>query len=359
MSFRITILWLALLAAGCAAPRRGEPVQASSPAVWSKGFESFRDFELSLGGTNGSLTFLSPEITPPIDWDELVVSWNVEAGPGVVVRVAASATLTNGEPTRFYRLADWTLDNLAEPRRSPAKEADALAEVDVDTLRLSRPARSARLRVTLDKTLPVGAKLTHLHATFRNRQTPLRPAPVEALRPLAPLDVPELSQVDHPEERGWCSPASVAMVLGYWADRLNRPELRKDVPEVARGVFDRNYNGTGNWSFNAAYAGSFPGLRATVERLETLEDIRRWLERGVPVILSGPYSLLANNPKASSVGHVIVVVGFTKEGDVIVNDPWAVRERGQSVRRVYDREHVEAAWARSGHTVYLIRPIHP
>jgi uncharacterized protein YvpB len=354
MSFRFLFLLVLGFAAGCSSV----PGPASNPApiraVWSIGFDSFRDFDLSMNRTNGAVSVTSPEIEPPMFWDELVVSWNVESGPGVVVRVEASAVTTNGEPTRFYRLADWTPDNLAEPRRSPPEERDAYGRIDVDTLRLTRPAKAARVRVTLEKTLPVTAKLTHVELAFRNRKAPFSKTLVEAL---APLDVPELSQADYPEQRGWCSPTSVAMVLGYWAEKLDRPELAKDVPEVARGVFDRNYNGTGNWSFNAAYAGSFPGMRATVVRLETLEDIRGWLARGVPVVLSGPYSLLANNPKASSAGHVIVVVGFTKNGDVIVNDPWAVRARGQAVRRVYDREHVESAWARSGHTVYLIRPV--
>jgi uncharacterized protein YvpB len=354
MSPRFVLLFAFGLLAGCASSPA--PVPPPVRAVWSTGFSTFRDFDLSMNRTNGAVSLTSPEVAPPMPWDELVVSWNIESGPGVVVRVEASAVTTNGEPTRFYRLADWTPDNLAEPRRSPPQERDAFGRVDVDTLRLTRPAKAAQVRITIEKTLPVSAKLTHVGLAFRNRGAELPKTPVAALSPLAPLDVPELSQADYPEQRGWCSPTSVAMVLGYWAETLHRPELAKDVPEVARGVFDRNYNGTGNWSFNAAYAGSFAGMRATVERLESLADIRRWLALGVPVVISGPYSLLANNPKASAAGHVIVVVGFTKNGDVIVNDPWAVRERGQAVRRVYDRDHVEAAWARSGHTVYLIRP---
>lgn len=349
--FHLLVLIAALACGGCVT-RSGKDL----PPVWSKGFDTFREFELSVGSSNGALSFTSPWIEAPIAWDELVASWNVETGPGVVVRIEAAFRDTNGEPSRFYRLADWTADNLVEPRRSPAREGDAAARVEVDTMRLHQPSRAARLRITMEKSLPVAARLTHVGVTLRDRSRALPLAERAALSPLGPLAVPELSQADYPDERGWCSPTSVAMVLGYWARRLDRPELAKDVPEVARAVFDRNYNGTGNWSFNAAYAGTFPSLRATVERLESLEEVHDWIRQGVPVILSGPYSLLADNPKASSAGHVIVVVGFTGEGDVIVNDPWAVRSRGQAVRRVYDRENVERAWARSGHTVYLIRP---
>jgi uncharacterized protein YvpB len=354
MPVRIFLLLALGLLAGCSSSPAPSSEFARDRAVWSTEFDHFRDFDLSFGGTNGAVSLTSPVIRSPMPWDELVVSWNVRSGPGAIVRVDASAITTNGEPTGFYRLADWTLDNLAEPRRSPLQEGDAVGRVDVDTLRLNRPASAVQIRFTIEKTLPVEANLVHLGLAFRNTRAPFSSSTRPSL--VAPLDVPELSQADYPEQRGWCSPASVAMVLGFWAEKLHRPELAKDVPEVARGVFDRNYNGTGNWSFNVAYAGSFPGLRATVARFETLEDVRGWVARGVPVIISGPFSLLADNPKASSAGHVVVVVGFTKEGDVIFNDPWAVRSRGQAVRRVYDRKNVEAAWARSGHTVYLIRP---
>ena len=45
-------------------------------------------------------------------------------------------------------------------------------------------------------------------------------------------------------------------------------------------------------------------------------------------------------------------VGFTEKGDVIVNDPGT----RQQIRRVYPRENLVKAWARSQNTVYLIYP---
>jgi hypothetical protein len=49
-----------------------------------------------------------------------------------------------------------------------------------------------------------------------------------------------------------------------------------------------------------------------------------------------------------------VIVGFTKNGDVVVNDPAASARAG--VRRVYDRGQLERAWlAGSGGTTYVIR----
>jgi hypothetical protein len=52
-----------------------------------------------------------------------------------------------------------------------------------------------------------------------------------------------------------------------------------------------------------------------------------------------------------------VIVGFTPDGNVVVNDPAANPNLGQSVRRVYDRGQLEGLWLEhSGGTVYLIYP---
>jgi hypothetical protein len=59
----------------------------------------------------------------------------------------------------------------------------------------------------------------------------------------------------------------------------------------------------------------------------------------------------------STDGHVLVIVGFTETGDVVVNDPAADPRLGLSVRRVYPRGAFERLWlAHSGGTVYLIYP---
>ena len=65
---------------------------------------------------------------------------------------------------------------------------------------------------------------------------------------------------------------------------------------------------------------------------------------------------LLTGSDSKSLGHLIVCVGFTKDGDVVCNDPWARLEKGQAVRRVYKRDNLRAAWAHSRNTVYLIYP---
>jgi hypothetical protein len=126
--------------------------------------------------------------------------------------------------------------------------------------------------------------------------------------------------------------------------------LDNAVPAVARCVDDPEWPGTGNWAFNMAFAGAHEGLRAYTTRLSDVSELEMWVARGIPVAVSVSYSALRGEPKPDS-GHLVVCVGFTDGGDVIVNDP------GRSqVRQVYSRANLIKAWRHSENTVYLIYP---
>jgi hypothetical protein len=173
------------------------------------------------------------------------------------------------------------------------------------------------------------------------------------------LDVPERSQMVYPNGGPvWCSPTSTSMVMAYWSDRLGEPALNRPVPEVAAAVYDAVYHGNGNWPFNTAYAGQH-GLEAYVSRMSSMAQVERWIEAGVPVVASLAWSPgeLGNAAVPSTDGHLLVIVGFTATGDVVVNDPAADPRLGISVRRVYPRGQLEQLWlTHSGGTVYLIYP---
>jgi hypothetical protein len=156
----------------------------------------------------------------------------------------------------------------------------------------------------------------------------------------------------------WCSPTSTSMVLAYWAQQLGQPGLQREPPEVAAGTYDPVYRGHGNWPFNTAYAGR-DGLVGYVSRFSSLGQVERWIAAGVPLIASLAWDPgeLANAPVGSTDGHLLVIVGFTAGGDVVVNDPAGDPRRGQSVQRVYRRGQFESLWlSTSGGTVYLIHP---
>jgi hypothetical protein len=77
----------------------------------------------------------------------------------------------------------------------------------------------------------------------------------------------------------------------------------------------------------------------------------------VPLILSYAWQRgeLTGAPLGSSSGHLVVLVGFDRAGNPIINDPAA--PGGASVRRTYPRAQLESLWLEhSGGTVYVITP---
>jgi len=123
---------------------------------------------------------------------------------------------------------------------------------------------------------------------------------------------------------------------------------------VARQVHDPAWSGTGNWSFNTAWAAGVAG-RAFVTRLRDLRDAERFVDAGIPLVASVAYprGALRGAPTLGTAGHLLVIRGFTAGGDVVTNDPGAPTDR--SVRRTYRRGEFERAWlGGAGGTVYVI-----
>jgi hypothetical protein len=318
------------------------------------GFDDFSNFTRSQN-ESGQQVLLSPEIAAAIDWNELIVSWNAAAPAGTFLIVEARAIWPDHH-SKFYTLGKWSPDNQAFPRTSLSGQEDADGTVATDTLKLKSVARTIQVRVTLGGINSAFPKLKYLGLSFSNAHAsrPQRPPNQAAWGKIVPT--PERSQLEYPQEKGWCSPTAVSMVLSHWAQQLGRPELEHDVPEVAAAVYDNAYSGTGNWPFNTAYAGSFSGLRSYVTRFDDLDELEDWTAAGFPVIISAPWNLLQPGRPDTGSGHLVVCIGFTAEGDVVVNDP-ATNLKTSRVRHIYRRADVRRAWASSDNTVYLIYPI--
>lgn len=200
------------------------------------------------------------------------------------------------------------------------------------------------------------------------------------------LNVPKYSEYAHNDEytmldgggTAWCSPSSVSMVLKYFgksptqaqinalpADSVFDSRNRADgaVDYAAWHIFDYGYKTTGDWPFNTAYAASF-GMDTSVRQYNSLQGIEGWIQRGVPVVVSIAWDNTSSDPNkhldGSSIdktpGHLMVVRGFTQNGDVIANDP-ATPSGDADVRHVYQRGQFERVWqTASDGTVYIIQP---
>ena len=327
------------------------PVRTVAPRTQLRVFDHFEDFERTRHGNETVL--LSPRLdTTP--WNELIVSWNADCPPGTTLKIEARAFGENSA-TRFYTIGLWSAAP-GEARTSLRHERDNDAAIDTDTMICPREMSGAQVRFTLSGTNEIFPRLKFVAFSFLD---PARASETNEPNRRAwgkTLEVPERSQLGHAGASGWCSPTSLSMILAYWSQRLGRAELDVPVPEVARAVHDVTYGGTGNWAFNMAYAGSFERMRAYATRFDDLRQVENYIAADIPIALSVSFDLLNGKEQDQNNGHLIVVVGFTETGDVVVNDPWPNPRKENRVRKIFPRAQVVAAWQRSKQTVYLVFP---
>lgn len=302
------------------------------------GFSSFADF---IKETN---TLTSKIIEPAIAWDEMVASWNLRGKGEAQIE---ARLLYPDATTKWYNLGVWSM----AARRSVNGQDDSNAKVDTDTLYAKRPGAKIEVRVTFSGAATDDLKFLSLAL----RDSKVQPPALEPNRRAwgKTVDVATRSQLDFPEgAKIWCSPTSTSMLLDYWSHKLNRPELSMTVPDVAKAVYDSVYKGTGNWPCNTAFAGNFEGMRGYVTRLTDVSELEEWIEAGIPVATSVSYNRLKGRNTSGS-GHLIVCVGFSENGDIVVNDPGT---QLSNVRRTFARDIFRQAWADSGNTVYIVYP---
>jgi uncharacterized protein YvpB len=305
----------------------------------------------------GSYTSPVLTVTPFTDY---ILSWNADTPPGTRLGIE-SQVLVDNSWSPWLSWGYWS----TSAETGSAKQAGGVfpAAVDTDTLtvKAGKRAQALRYRLTLqsDKAgVTPAVRLVAAAVTDKGQKS--RPAitgqPSAAAGEV--LAVPGYSQrLRDPAIAGRiCSPTSLTMVLNYYGINVI-PE------ETAWGVMDRSGDLFGNWPFNCAYAGSF-GLQAYVAYLESLDDLRREIAAGRPVIASVIYRnsetvaqklpVLHSAPISYTDGHLVVVCGFTRRDGqeyVVVNDP-AARDNA-SVRREYLASEFAAAWVQ---VAYLIAP---
>ena len=322
---------------------------AGEPGWRLLGFTNFASFDARVDAS-GKVQLDSPVLDPGLDWDEAVFSWNAELGTTARLEIQARV-LGAGRSTDFYSLGRWTR-HPGPARGSVVDQQDAEAEVLTDILRLRVPARSLQIRCLQEPGDGDASHLKFLAVALVSPGFPSRSRTGSVASAIGPLPVPQRCQLDFSSGDAWCSPTCVSMVLAYWADRVDRPELAIDGEDVAMGVDDPNWPGTGNWSFNMAYVGSLPGVRAQVARLGGVEDLEAWLRLGVPVAASVAYGVLKTGTREEDDGHLVVVTGIMTDGAVVLNDPGSRLEP----TRMVARDRFAAAWAASRNTVYVIHP---
>lgn len=374
MRFRIGILAALIAALAC-----GDCFAGSTLYTWTGG-HAFRQCALSrvrYNKSTGAVVFdakapirpgedadvgviETPEIVPPKPFDEAIPSWNCYTPDGAYLMVDMKARV-DGKWTNWYRAELYDVTGKPEPKKS-FPDSDSIAGIAVETLRIKggKTADAVKLRFELRST--DGKTYPTLRLISVNTNDPLAwvdfPEPVKSVWGTE-LDVPYLCQLSVTGGGVWCSPTSTAMVCNYWAKKLNRPEMTMGITETAAACKDNRWRGTGNWAFNTAHAAEFKGMRSFVDRFTSVSQIEEWIARGVPVIVSLDYARLNRRNTDQVVGHLMVIRGFTKNGDPVFNDPWAHLEKGEKLRKEFKRADLEYGWlgpAGSYGTVYIIYP---
>ncbi|RJQ87071.1 peptidase C39 family protein [Amycolatopsis panacis] len=333
-------------------------------------------------------TWTSPQYRQGFDATQLIASWNARTPAKTWLEVQARGRTSAGAETTWYVMGRWASGDADIHRTSVDGQGDGNASVDVDTLstKTGVTLRSYQLKVTLYReagstatpTLStLGAMTSNVPDRFDVRAT--KPGQARGVELKVPAYAQNIHKGQFPQYGGggeaWCSPTSTEMVAEYWGRKPAAAQMDwipADYPDrsvvyAARNTFDYAYDGTGNWPFNTAYAASL-GLRGHITRLHDLNELEGYIARGIPVITSQSFlSSELDGAGYGTSGHIMVVVGFTQAGDVIVNDPASGSDA--RVRNVYKRDQFEKIWQRTkrytdtgsvaggpGGVVYLITP---
>ena len=317
--------------------------------------------------------WVSPWRNPGFGLTELISSWNARTPGNSWIEVQVRGRTGGGRTSSWDVLGRWAAGDRFIRRTSVPAQGDDLAGVAVDTWKTNTAIAQWQLRVLLmrgpgapsPRVDSIGAMVSRLPRVSGVATSDPGPGPRIV------LNVPRYSQMVHRGHyprwgsggQAWCSPTSTSMVLGRY-DALPPPSAYGWVPDghvdpwvdyAARATYDASYSGTGNWPFNTAYAATRTE-DAFVTRLRNLREARLFIEAGIPLVASISFGAgeLSGAPISATNGHLLVIVGFTRNGDVVVNDPAARTRSG--VRRTYDRGQFEDAWIpTSGGLVYVIR----
>jgi hypothetical protein len=325
--------------------------------------------------------WVSPEVEHAFGATSLVPSWNAATPGDSWVTVEARTASVHEDGGRrwspWFTVARWAdSDREIHPTSVPG-QGDEVTSVQTDVLDAREGAAwvASQLRLTLARRPGSEARPEVTLAGVVASRVPVE-APEQVSRGGVAwgleLPVPALSQQLHRDAylrwdgggRSWCSPTSTTMLLAFH-DRLPGPDDYAWVDDgspdpcvvhAARRVFDHAYAGAGNWAFNTAYAGS-RGATAFVTRLRSLAEAELFVAAGLPLAASVAFTEDGlTGAGYETDGHLLTVVGFTADGDVICNDPAShTIASNDAVRVVYDRHELERVWlGSSGGIVYVV-----
>lgn len=310
---------------------------------------------------------------------EAILSWEARTDTATWVETSFRGRHADGNWTAWYVMCRWTSGNdFANGdihRTSLLKQSDEHGSSSGDAFIAAAGFAFDAYQVRAMLAAPPGSGAAVELGSIGLMVSTLESCPPQTsgftLGERVELDVPLFSQRIHagayPHFDGggdsWCSPTSMAMVLYYWDHRVSDADLASveapngdpQVPWTTHRTYDYAYDGAGNWSFNTAHAAG-TGVTAFVTRLRSLAEAEAFIARGIPVVVSVAFKQeQIPGSGYDTNGHLLVIIGFTETGQVLVNDPYSADNA--AVRREYDRAGFETAWlTKSGGACYIVHP---
>jgi hypothetical protein len=355
---------------------------------------------LPAGSTTG--TWTSDTFATPMPVNKIVTLWQASTPQDSYIETHLQVELQDNTWSNWYDMGHWSFKSSVDSggafvsqRGSVDNQADTAGAVYQDTYFANDNtwAKAYRVQEVLHGN-PSGSQPTvrQVAATAADTSKNLdenggvSPVSSTTMHHTIDLNVPEYSQYAHNGEYtqidgggpAWCSPSSVSMVLGYFGRGPSRQQIQSlpadatfDANHRADGavdyaafhIFDNTDSAkdTGDWPFNMGYAASF-GMNTSVRQYNSLQGVESWIKQGVPIVATIKWDNTSTDATqhldgssiSKTAGHLMVIRGFTKNGDVIANDPASPNDA--SVKHVYDRAQFEHLWLRAASgTVYVIQ----
>lgn len=277
----------------------------------------------------GLATHTSRVISTEFPFNDLVASWNVDVPQDAGFIVEIRLGRRSGDFwTPFYYLGRFG----AAPDPAQKTLRDDNAWVNLDYIQSRNKFDRLQYRFQLfGSSTPVIRRVTLAYSNTlndaelaRRYREPVDPGPIETWARRLPVPFRSQNWQDSPLRGEICSPTSVSMVLEYYGVKL--PTVA-----VCRAIYDADHRMYGNW-WRAVQGAYTLGVRGYLERFGDYEGVKRHIARGEPVIASVRIGRgdLRNYPQRFGGGHLVVIAGFDRDGNILLNDPAGRSpERGQ------------------------------
>jgi hypothetical protein len=305
-------------------------------------------------------TLISPNVKAKFPFNELLLCWNCYAGDsgGLSITIAVSA---DSQIWHEFAYQDWRTESkigTSDEDSLPRKKIAGVGYVDTDIIKLDRPAKYYRFKISFFKTDSLPFYLDRISVCYSNTKANLclygefDSMPVEDI-PEVSLAVPFFSQGDLPDSISGktCSPTSLTMVLNYHRHQYS-------ALEVSAAVYDPFNDIYGNWPYNMEAAYLMGIAKTWIGRHNSFNEIADEINSGKPVIISidvSPGKLTgAPYTTTAGAGHLIVVRGFDGDGNVLVNDPAGDNPHEGIV--AYDLSALTEIWVEHGGVAYHLWP---